>query len=45
VTNPPVVTVRKFLHLLDQSDLDFAEELRVQNLKEKVLWWTREGER
>jgi Ras GTPase-activating-like protein IQGAP2/3 len=37
VTAPPVVTVRKFLHLLDQSDLDFAEELRVQTLKEKVV--------
>lgn len=25
--DPPVKIVRKFLHLLDQSDVDFAEEL------------------
>eukprot|EP00052_Salpingoeca_macrocollata_P027179 m.257054 g.257054 ORF g.257054 m.257054 type:complete len:1548 (+) comp22704_c2_seq1:460-5103(+) len=37
VTNPPVVTVRKFLHLLDQSDLDFEEEMKVQQLKERVV--------
>ena len=35
--NPPVTTVRKFLHLLDQSETDFAEELRVQALKQKVV--------
>lgn len=34
--NPPVTTVRRFLHLLDQSEADFAEELKVQQLKQKV---------
>eukprot|EP00054_Salpingoeca_dolichothecata_P008119 m.46389 g.46389 ORF g.46389 m.46389 type:complete len:1559 (-) comp17519_c0_seq1:93-4769(-) len=37
VTAPPVATVRKFLHLLDQSDADFREELRLQKLKGKVI--------
>ena len=37
VEDPPVTTVRRFLHLLDQSDADFAEELGVQQLKQKVL--------
>ncbi len=36
VADPPVATVRRFLHLLDQSDADLAEELAVQQLKEKV---------
>ena len=36
VVNPPVATVRKFVHLLDQSDADFAEELALQHLKETV---------
>lgn len=37
VTDPPVATVRKFLHLLDQSELDLSEELQLQHLKEKVV--------
>lgn len=37
VGDPPVATVRRFLHLLDQSDADLAEELAVQQLKEKVI--------
>ena len=28
--------MRRFLHLLDQSEADFAEELKVQQLKQKV---------
>ncbi len=36
VTNPPVATVRKFLHLLDQSESDFGEEIAVQQMKEQV---------
>eukprot|EP00055_Hartaetosiga_balthica_P015715 m.94991 g.94991 ORF g.94991 m.94991 type:complete len:1619 (+) comp8935_c0_seq1:39-4895(+) len=35
--NPPITTVRRFLHLLDQSDVDFAEELERQDLKHKVV--------
>ncbi len=37
VVNPAVATVRKFVHLLDQSDADFHEELALQGLKEKVV--------
>ena len=36
VVNPPVATVRKFVHLLDHNDADFAEELLLQQQKEKV---------
>eukprot|EP00051_Salpingoeca_urceolata_P027446 m.481504 g.481504 ORF g.481504 m.481504 type:complete len:1546 (+) comp22194_c0_seq1:411-5048(+) len=36
-TNPPVDTVRKFLHLLDQSDTDFREELALQDSRQKVI--------
>ena len=37
VVNPPVKTVRKFLHLLDQSEIDFSEEIAVNKLKAKVV--------
>ena len=40
--DPPVKIVRKFLHLLDQSDLDFEEELgtSVNNKNETLLTCT-----
>ncbi|KAM9328922.1 LOW QUALITY PROTEIN: ras GTPase-activating-like protein IQGAP2 [Gastrophryne carolinensis] len=34
---PPLTVVRKFVHLLDQSDLDFQEELEVTRLREEVV--------
>ncbi|XP_053303934.1 ras GTPase-activating-like protein IQGAP2 isoform X2 [Spea bombifrons] len=34
---PPLSVVRKFVHLLDQSDLDFQEELEVTRLREEVV--------
>ncbi|XP_062516827.1 ras GTPase-activating-like protein IQGAP2 isoform X2 [Corticium candelabrum] len=34
---PPVETVRRFLHLLEQSDIDFSEELELQKLKAQVV--------
>lgn len=37
VVNPPCQTVRKFLHLLDQSEVDFSEELKVNKLKQTVV--------
>jgi len=37
VVDPPVNTVRRFLHLLDQSEIDFNEELQVGMLKAKVV--------
>ncbi|KAB0399538.1 hypothetical protein E2I00_000171, partial [Balaenoptera physalus] len=35
--NPPLTVVRKFVHLLDQSDLDFQEALEVARLREEVV--------
>lgn len=35
--NPPMVVVRKFVHLLDQSDQDFQEELDLMNMREEVV--------
>ncbi|XP_014671830.1 PREDICTED: ras GTPase-activating-like protein IQGAP1 [Priapulus caudatus] len=35
--NPPLNVVRKFVHLLDNSDLDYEEELELQRMKEKVV--------
>ncbi|KAM8960836.1 ras GTPase-activating-like protein IQGAP2 [Pelodytes ibericus] len=35
--HPPLNVVRKFVYLLDQSDLDFQEELEVTRLREEVV--------
>ncbi|XP_058131068.1 ras GTPase-activating-like protein IQGAP2 isoform X2 [Dasypus novemcinctus] len=35
--NPPLSVIRKFVHLLEQSDLDFQEELEVARLREEVV--------
>uniref|UniRef100_A0A452INX7 Ras-GAP domain-containing protein n=1 Tax=Gopherus agassizii TaxID=38772 RepID=A0A452INX7_9SAUR len=35
--NPPLNVLRKFAYLLDQSDLDFQEELEVTRLREEVV--------
>ncbi|XP_008562428.1 PREDICTED: ras GTPase-activating-like protein IQGAP2, partial [Galeopterus variegatus] len=35
--NPSLTVIRKFVHLLDQSDLDFQEELEVARLREEVV--------
>nr|XP_025748375.1 ras GTPase-activating-like protein IQGAP2 isoform X2 [Callorhinus ursinus] len=35
--NPPLTVIRKFVHLLDQSNLDFQEELEVARLREEVV--------
>lgn len=37
VQNPPASTVRRFLQLLEQSDIDFSEELECQRLKAQVV--------
>ncbi|GCB74694.1 hypothetical protein scyTo_0003785 [Scyliorhinus torazame] len=34
---PPLNVVRKFVHLLDHSDLDFQEELEVTRMREEVV--------
>ncbi|MBN3301610.1 IQGA1 protein, partial [Amia calva] len=36
-SNPPLNVVRKFVHLLDQSNLDFQEELDMTRLREEVV--------
>ncbi|XP_053155851.1 ras GTPase-activating-like protein IQGAP2 isoform X2 [Hemicordylus capensis] len=35
--NPPLNVLRKFVYLMDQSDLDFQEELEVTRLREEVV--------
>ncbi|XP_072848768.2 ras GTPase-activating-like protein IQGAP2 isoform X1 [Pogona vitticeps] len=35
--NPPLNVLRKFAYLMDQSDLDFQEELEVTRLREEVV--------
>ncbi|XP_010003845.1 PREDICTED: ras GTPase-activating-like protein IQGAP2 isoform X2 [Chaetura pelagica] len=35
--NPPLTVLHKFAYLLDQSDLDFQEELEVTRLREEVV--------
>ncbi|KAM9167883.1 ras GTPase-activating-like protein IQGAP2 isoform 1-T1 [Mergus octosetaceus] len=35
--NPPLPVLRKFAYLLEQSDLDFQEELEVTRLREEVV--------
>uniref|UniRef100_A0A8D0FQ07 IQ motif containing GTPase activating protein 2 n=1 Tax=Strix occidentalis caurina TaxID=311401 RepID=A0A8D0FQ07_STROC len=35
--NPPLTVLRKFAYLLDQSDIDFQEELEVTRLREEVV--------
>ncbi|ERE81588.1 ras GTPase-activating-like protein IQGAP2 [Cricetulus griseus] len=35
--NPPLTVIRKFVYLLDQSDLDFQEELELARLREEVV--------
>ncbi|KAM6363143.1 ras GTPase-activating-like protein IQGAP2 isoform 2-T2 [Pluvialis apricaria] len=35
--NPPLAVLRKFAYLLEQSDLDFQEELEVTRLREEVV--------
>lgn len=37
MTQPPASAVRKFLSLLEQSDLDFTEEIECQKLKAQVV--------
>ncbi|XP_020645708.3 ras GTPase-activating-like protein IQGAP1 isoform X1 [Pogona vitticeps] len=41
---PPMVVVRKFVHLLDQSDQDFQEELDLMKLREEVVTLIRSNQ-
>ncbi|XP_039932955.2 ras GTPase-activating-like protein IQGAP1, partial [Hirundo rustica] len=42
--NPPMAVVRKFVHLLDQSDQDFQEELELMELREEVVTLIRSNQ-
>ncbi|XP_017925048.1 ras GTPase-activating-like protein IQGAP1 [Manacus vitellinus] len=42
--NPPMTVVRKFVHLLDQSDQDFQEELELMKLREEVVTLIRSNQ-
>ncbi|NXG53318.1 IQGA1 protein, partial [Psilopogon haemacephalus] len=42
--NPPMAVVRKFVHLLDQSDQDFQEELELMRLREEVVTLIRSNQ-
>ncbi|CAJ0930277.1 unnamed protein product [Ranitomeya imitator] len=42
--DPPMAVVRKFVHLLDQSDQDFQEELEVMKLREEVVTLLRSNQ-
>ncbi|KAK9463144.1 uncharacterized protein V1516DRAFT_672060 [Lipomyces oligophaga] len=35
--NPPLTTVKKFVHLLTDNDLDFEEEIEVEKLRKEVV--------
>ncbi|XP_053128011.1 ras GTPase-activating-like protein IQGAP1 isoform X2 [Hemicordylus capensis] len=42
--DPPMAVVRKFVHLLDQSDQDFQEELELMKLREEVVTLIRSNQ-
>ncbi|XP_078316270.1 ras GTPase-activating-like protein IQGAP1 isoform X2 [Crassostrea virginica] len=35
--NPPLPVVQRFVHLLDFSDMDYAEEIELQKMRQKVV--------
>ncbi|KAF9110510.1 hypothetical protein BGX27_006237 [Mortierella sp. AM989] len=41
--NPPITTLKTFLHLLNDSDFDFEEELELENLRQLVVRRIREN--
>ncbi|KAG0280272.1 hypothetical protein BGZ95_010710 [Linnemannia exigua] len=41
--SPPISTVKTFLHLLNDSDFDFEEELELENLRQLVVRHIREN--
>lgn len=41
--NPPIKTLNSFLHLLNDSDFDFEEELELENLRQLVIRRIREN--
>ncbi|XP_053317929.1 ras GTPase-activating-like protein IQGAP1 [Spea bombifrons] len=43
-SDPPMAVVRKFVHLLDESDQDFQEEMEVMKLREEVVTLLRSNQ-
>ncbi|XP_078479638.1 ras GTPase-activating-like protein IQGAP1 isoform X1 [Lampetra planeri] len=43
-SNPPLPVLRKFVHLLEQSDLDIQEELEIMRLREEVVTTIRSNQ-
>ena len=43
-TNPPVSTVKGFVHLLNDSDFDFDEEVQFERLRKTVVQHVRQNE-
>ena len=43
-TNPPVGTVKGFVHLLNDSDFDFDEEIEFERLRKTVVQHVRQNE-
>ncbi|KAI7832446.1 hypothetical protein BC939DRAFT_435523 [Gamsiella multidivaricata] len=41
--SPPITTLKTFLHLLNDSDFDFEEELELENLRQLVVRRIREN--
>ena len=42
--NPPVSTVKNFVHLLNDSDFDFDEEIEIERLRKTVVQHVRRNE-
>ncbi|KAL1924088.1 uncharacterized protein VTP21DRAFT_7123 [Calcarisporiella thermophila] len=42
-SNPPVSTIKSFVHLLNDNNLDFEEELAIETCREKVVRLIREN--
>ncbi|KAF2186747.1 ras GTPase activating protein-like protein [Zopfia rhizophila CBS 207.26] len=42
--NPPVSTIKNFVHLLNDSDLDFDEEIEFERLRKTVVQHVRQNE-
>ncbi|KAH6639255.1 ras GTPase activating protein-like protein [Boeremia exigua] len=42
--NPPVSTVKNFVHLLNDSDIDFDEEIEFERLRKTVVQHVRQNE-
>ncbi|EPX72975.1 uncharacterized protein SOCG_00733 [Schizosaccharomyces octosporus yFS286] len=42
--NPPVMTVKNFVHLLDDNNFDFEEDICIENMRKEIVKFVRENE-